>query len=75
MIDLNRIRKLETLDEHIQDLTEFINNPIMVECYKDQGMDKEDYESDREQAISLLAKVNLRKKSLSKHLAKTQGAK
>lgn len=70
MIDLSRIRSLDTLGEHRADLTEFINNPIMVECYKDEGLEPEDYEADREQAISLLAKVNMRIASLGKHLAK-----
>jgi len=70
MIDLSRIRSLETLGEHKADLTEFINNPIMVECYKDDGLDHIDYEHDREEAISLLAKVNMRITSLGKHLAK-----
>lgn len=72
MIDLNRIRSLETLGEHRADLTEFITNPydLMVECYREDGMDHIDYEYDREQAIALLARVNMRIASLGKHLAK-----
>ena len=70
MIDLSRIRSLETLNEHKSDLTEFIQNPIMVECYRDDGMDADDYEYDRDQAIALLARVNMRIASLAKHLAK-----
>jgi len=70
MIDLSRIRSLETLHEHRADLTEFIKNPIMVECYRDDGFDEQDYDYDRDQAIALLARVNMRIASLGKHLAK-----
>ena len=73
MVNLNRIRSLKTLEDMKRDLTEFINNPIMKELYKENAVDdggEEQYEDDKEDAAELLEKVEHRMQSLGKFLAR-----
>jgi len=71
MIDLNKFRTLEPLEEMRNDLKEFLSNPAVPEVYKeDPTLDVEDYESDKEKVINLLIKVERRIKSLGNFLNK-----
>jgi hypothetical protein len=73
MIDLNKIRSLQTLEAMKCDLTEFLNNPEVLVAYNEEKtMDFEDYETDKEAVIDLLAKVENRIKSLGRHLEKVK---
>lgn len=69
MIDLSRIRSLKTLEEMKQDLTDFLNNPDIIKVYvEDYGWGEEDYQSDRDEVIDALDKVERRIQSLDKYL-------
>lgn len=71
MIDLNRIRSMKTLEEMKEDLTTFLNDPIMLEVYvEDFQWGPEDLEADRESATELLEKVEKRMVSLKRFLTR-----
>ena len=71
MIDLNRIRSIKSLEEMKKDITEFINNPLMLEIYSnDISLGEDAYADDKEQAEQLLVKIEKRISSLSKFLQK-----
>ncbi len=73
MINLNRIRKLEKLDNLKKILTDFLNlDPIVaMEVYNDMyAWGDEDYDADKEVVKELLAKINKRYKSLKTYLDK-----
>ena len=76
MIDLNKIRSLKTLESTKRDLIDFIafDSRVMVDVYeKEYNWGAEDYEADKDTAITLLEQVEHRIKSLGRHVAKVKG--
>jgi hypothetical protein len=68
MLDLSRIRSLNTLDEMTADLTEFITNSHVPVIYMEEYGDAEVFEDDKELAVELLEKIAHRRKSLDGYL-------
>ena len=67
MINLNRIRSLQKLEDMKSDLKEFISNPIVKEIYiEDYNWGEEDYGDDVELATELLQQIERRIVSLTK---------
>jgi hypothetical protein len=67
MIDLTRIRSIKSLEEMKKDIIEFINNPLMLEIYReDVSLGEDAYADDKEQAEQLLVKIEKRSVSLTK---------
>jgi len=66
MINPNRIRSIEKLEEMKVDLVFFINDPSVEEVYlKDYEWEDDDLGEDRELAIDLLERIERRIKSLA----------
>jgi hypothetical protein len=72
MIELNRIRSMETLENLKKDLTDFINldRATMLKIYEWDEFGEEDLDADLEKVNDLLEKINHRIKSLGNHLNK-----
>lgn len=75
MIDLTRIRSVKTLTNMKKDLEFFINEPIVLEIYKNEyNWDDVDYEADVESATLLSCNIDKRIASLNK-MKKTETTK
>jgi hypothetical protein len=72
MIELNRIRSMETLEELRKDLTDFINydRAELLKVYAaEYGWGEEDLDADLEKVSDLLSKVERRIVSLGNYLS------
>ena len=72
MIDPNKIRSLNVLEEMKTVLTDFLNHnqQDLLAVYDAAGDGEEDLDADREAAQTLLVKIERRMKSLGNHLAR-----
>lgn len=75
MVDVSEIKTVTELLEIRDDLNFFINEKVVAEIYKEQKMDADDLEGDRQMAQELLGNVLRRLTQLSQGVKKPDSSR